>query len=123
MEFLMKQLIVLGFLASMVVPAFADPPKTEEVLVTIPHANVCYKANVLRQVRAQNREVIDSISSQVPCDGKPAKLLTITKITKGKEGDKCGYTVIRTLGASGNPHESNTHLFFYVIARCPTDQK
>lgn len=114
-----KLLIITALLSSFGLAAFAaDTPKTEEVLVTISQANVCYKASVIES--RNNGQVIQAISGQVPCNDKPAVVLPVVKIDK--TGEMCNYVVgkypnFRRLHQFNNAHN------FSLVTRCPTDQK
>jgi hypothetical protein len=95
-----------------------EPIKTEEVLVTITPANVCYKADVV--VGTPNGDVLQGISSQVPCGDKPARVLPLLAFKK--EGEQCTYFLGKALQRSRGHYANNMH-HFQLIARCPTGQK
>ena len=114
-----KLLIVTTLLSSFALAAFAaDPPKTEEVIVTISQANVCYKATVSE---SQGRgRIVQAISAQVPCGDKPAAILPV--LEGEKSGQKCNYTVGKFLNYSPR-HPINIEHKLKLVTRCPTDEK
>jgi hypothetical protein len=106
-------LSLLGFVAFA-----ADDQQMEEILVTVAPANICYKALVLN---IKGRGIfVQSISVQVLCHDKPAKILPLLQIQK--VGETCGYTVGKFINLVST-HPLNQQHKFNVLGRCTTTDK